>query len=293
MVDRKRPYLAADASLVAVTVVWGTTFVVVKLAVEVVDPLLFVALRFGLGGLLLVALCWPALRRAPRATWRAGLWLGLLLLGGFVLQTFGLRATTPARGGFITGLSVALVPLFDALLRRRRPGRGPVVGVVLSTLGLLVLSAPLEAADWARGSFHGDLLVLGCAFSFALHIVGVGHYAARHDTRAIAAVQVAVVGLLAGAGAIALGAEPPADAGVWVAVAYMGPIATALVFFVQNWAQRHTSSTHTALIFTLEPVFAALFSFLLYGEPVGPRALLGGGLILVGLLVAELARSDQ
>ena len=288
MVDRKGLHLAADVSLVGVTVVWGTTFVVVKLAVEAVDPLLFVALRFGLAGLVLAALRWSALRRAPRATWVAGLWLGLLLLAGYGFQTFGLRETTPARGGFITGLSVALVPLLDAALLRRRLGRGPTIGVLLSTLGLLALSAPLDAADWSRGSWRGDLLVLGCAFAFAMHIVGVGHYAGRHDPGAITTVQVGVVGLLAGLGALALGAAGPTDGGVWLAVAYMGPVATALVFFIQNWAQTHTTATHTALIFTLEPVFAALFSFALYGEQLGPRALAGGALILAGVLAAEL-----
>lgn len=291
MTDRKRLRLAADGSLVFVTVIWGTTFVVVKVAVETVDPVVFVALRFGLAALVLGLVGWTALRRAPAATWRAGALLGLALLAGFLLQTFGLRETTPARGGFITGLSVVLVPLLDAALTRRRPSRAAALGVVVSTTGLIVLSAPLDAAEWAAGTLRGDLLVLGCALAFALHIVGVGHFAGRHDARAITTLQIAVVGVLAGAAAVALGAPLPTTGSVWLAVAYLGTVATALMFLLQNWAQIHTTSTHTALIFALEPVFAALFSALLCGEALGPRSLAGGALILAGMLVAELRRA--
>src|SRR5262249_9472136 len=161
--------------------------------------------------------------------------------------------------------------LLDAALLRKTPGSRAALGALVSTIGLIVLSAPLDASDWSQGSWRGDLLVLGCAVAFALHIVGVGHYAGRHDAGAITTIQVAAVGLLAGLGALALGAGLPSAGSVWLAVAYMGPVATALVFFVQNWAQAHTSSTHTALIFTLEPVFAALFSFLFNGEQLGAR----------------------
>ncbi len=267
MVDRKRTHALADGSLLLVTVVWGTTFVVVKLAVETVDPLLFVALRFLAAAAVLGTLYWRRLACAPGATWVAGGWLGLALLAGFALQTLGLRETTPARAAFITGLSI-------------------------------VMSAPLAADAAASGypasaSWRGDALVLGCALAFALHIVGVGHFAGRHDPRAITAVQVAVVALLAGVWAGASGAPLPTAWPVWGAVAYMGAVATALVFLLQNWAQIHTSSTHAALIFALEPAFAALFSFLLRGEQLTARSLAGGALILAGMVLAELRLAED
>jgi drug/metabolite transporter (DMT)-like permease len=283
------PRLLADASLVLVTLVWGTTFVVVKLAVESTDPILFVGLRFGVGALALAALYPRRLARAGRATYVAGALLGLALLVGFDFQTVGLRATTPARAGFITGLSVVLVPLIDAAVFGRRLSRGALLGVLLSALGLAVLSAPLTADELAGGDWRGDLLVLGCAVAFALHIVGVGHYAGRHDAAAITIVQVATVAALAGLVAWLAGAPAP-PAAVWTSIAYMGVVATALVFGLQNWAQIHTTSTHTALIFALEPVFAALFSALLYGEALTARAAVGGLLILAGMIVAELRR---
>jgi drug/metabolite transporter (DMT)-like permease len=284
---RSRPL--ADASLVLVTLIWGTTFVVVKLAVESTDPILFVGLRFAIGALALAALYPSRLARAGRATYLARALLGRALLAGFILQTLGLRVTTPARAGFITGLSVVLVPLIDAAGFGRKLPRGAVAGVLLSAVGMAVLSAPLTAGELAGGDWRGDLLVLGCALAFALHIVGVGHYAGRHDAAAIAIGQVATVAALAGLAAWLAGAALP-PAGVWVSIGYMGVVATALVFGLQNWAQIHTTSTHTALIFALEPVFAALFSALLYGEALTARAALGGALILAGMLVAELRR---
>jgi drug/metabolite transporter (DMT)-like permease len=154
---------------------------------------------------------------------------------------------------------------------------------------MVVLSAPLTAAELAGGDWRGDLLVLACAAAFALHIVGVGHYAGRHDAASITIVQVGTVAALAGIAAWSLGAPAPA-ADAWLSVGYMGVVATALVFGLQNWAQIHTTATHTALIFALEPVFAAVFSALLYGEALTARALVGGALILAGMLVAELRR---
>lgn len=280
-----RVRLAADAALVLVTLIWGSTFVVVKVAVESVDPAVFVALRFGTGALLLGLLYARHLRSGGRTTLAAGALLGLALLTGFLLQTFGLRLTTPSRAGFITGLSVVFVPLLDAALFRRRPTGPALTGVALSAVGMTIISAPTGDAG---GDWRGDLLVLGCALAFALHIVGVGHFAARHDARAITTIQIATVAVLAGAAAAVTRFDLPSQPAAWLAVAYMGILATALVFLLQSWAQVHTSATHTALIFALEPVFAALFASTLYGEALGPRALIGGTLIVAGMLVAEL-----
>jgi drug/metabolite transporter (DMT)-like permease len=284
---KDRHYLA-DASLVLVTLIWGTTFVVVKLAVETTDPAAFVAARFGIGTLALGALYWRRVCAAGWHTVRAGAVLGLLLSVGFLLQTEGLRMTTPARAGFITGLSVVLVPAIEALALRMRLARPVLLGVLMSALGLAVLSAPLTGEELQGGDWTGDLLVLGCALAFAMHIVGVGRYAAKHDSAAIATAQVAVTALFAGTIAIATGARVPAGAAVWAGLLYMGATGTAVVFAIQSWAQRHTSSTHTALIFALEPVFAALFSTLLYGEQLTVRTAIGGTLILGGTIAAEL-----
>ncbi|MHB1132330.1 MAG: DMT family transporter [Chloroflexota bacterium] len=276
--------LGADLSLLLVTAIWGTTFVLVKQVTEVLPPLTFIALRFSIGFLALAALFPLRLRRAGRREWGAGLLIGLLLCGGFVTQTYGLQTTTASTGAFITGLSTVLVPFAALALLRQRPGTGPLLGVALATTGLLLLTVK---DDLTFG--EGDLLVLLCAFCFALHITVVGKYAPRLDAVALAAIQVGVVALAAWPLALVLEqptlAVPPT---VWANVAFLGLVATGLVFFIQTLAQRLTSPTHTAVIFTMEPVFAALFAFLWLGELIGGRGLVGAALILAGMFVSEL-----
>lgn len=290
---KMQPAVAADGALVLVTLVWGTTFVVVKVAVETIDPFVFIAARFGLAAIALLAVYGRRLAPGAGATWRVGIVLGLALFAGFALQTLGLRLSSPARAAFITGLSTVLVPLFASALTRATPARGPLIGVGLGFLGLAVLSVPLSPDDLAAGSWQGDLLVFGCAIAFALHIVGLDRFAAYHDSGAIAAAQILTV---AAAGALSAligrGDWTPALAAL-PTIGYMGVAATAFVFLLQSWAQRHTTATHTALIFTLEPVFAAFFSWLWYGEPIAARTAWGAILIVTGILIAELWRGGR
>lgn len=213
-----------------------------------------------------------------------GVLIGLALFAGYAFQTFGLRYTTAAKAGFITGLSVVMVPLGQALFLRRGPERGPVAGVVLATfgLGLLSLQANLSVG-------LGDLLVLACAVGFASHILLVGRFAPDRQPLQLALVQIATVAVLSSAAALTVERPSAWPAGnVWFAAAFTGVLATSLAFFLQSRAQQATTPTHTALIFAAEPVFAGIFSFLLIGEVLGPRQVVGGLLILAGMLAAEL-----
>ena len=227
--------------------------------------------------------------RARRDRWIAlwpGIAIGLALAAGYAFQTFGLRFTTPAKAGFITGLSVALVPIGQAIFLRRPPSLNAVVGVALATVGLGLLS--LNAA---LGVNLGDLLVLCCAVAFAVHILLVGRYAPHWQPLRLAFVQIATVAVVTAALALLLERPIGWPAGnVWFAAAFTGLFATALAFFVQSRAQQATTPTHTALIFAAEPVFAGLFSFLLIGEVFLPRQFIGAALIVAGMLVAELWR---
>jgi drug/metabolite transporter (DMT)-like permease len=209
--------------------------------------------------------------------------VGLALFAGYAFQTFGLRETTPAKAGFITGLSVVLVPLGQAIFLRRPPRRNSIVGVALATVGLAMLSLQPDLSI-----SRGDLLVLGCAVAFAAHILLVGRYAPDWPPLRLALVQIVTVAVLSSAAALLLERPigwPPGN--VWFAAAFTGLLATALAFFVQSRAQQATSPTHTALIFAAEPVFAGLFSFLLIGEVLGLRQILGSALIVAGMLVSE------
>ncbi|TAK25927.1 MAG: DMT family transporter [Chloroflexota bacterium] len=280
--------LRYDLALAFITLIWGTTFVVVKVTTERVDPMVFIAARFALGAIaLLVLFGGRALAAGPPLWWR-GTILGLLLGVGFVFQTYGLRETSPARAAFITGLNVVIVPLMSAALLRMAPPRRLIIAIALSAAGTVVLSAPLSPDEWSSGSTRGDLLVLVCAIFFAAHIVGISRFATRVESGPSTAVQLTVVAVVAGAWVLGSGASLPTERDLWWPIGYMGVAATAFVFLVQNWAQRHTTATRAALIFTLEPVFAALYSAVVYGEELTPRVLIGGGTILAGILVSEI-----
>jgi drug/metabolite transporter (DMT)-like permease len=286
----RRQQLTADAALLFVTAIWGATFVMVQGAVSSYPVFSFLALRFALATLVLMPfflrLDRPSVLERARDAWLPGILVGLALFAGYAFQTFGLRYTTPAKAGFITGLSVVMVPMGQALFLRRAPGRGPVMGVALATVGLALLSLDADLSVSL-----GDGLVFCCAIAFAAHILLVGRFAPTWPPVRLAFVQIATVAVLSGSIALLLD-RPLAWPGgnVWFAAAFTGLLATSLAFFLQSRAQQATSPTHTALIFAAEPVFAGIFSFLLIGEVLGPREIAGCALIVAGMLAAELVR---
>jgi drug/metabolite transporter (DMT)-like permease len=224
----------------------------------------------------------------------APLLMGLALFAGYALQTFGLRLTTPAKAGFITGLSVVIVPVVSTLALRQRLSRGVWLGVGLATAGLALLS--LQVADPERANLSvspGDLLVLGCAVAFACQILLTGRFAPSWDPLLLTFGQIVVVMVTAGIAALLLESPPAPGRSVLFAAAFTGILATSLAFGIQTVAQRFTSPTRTALVFATEPVFAALFSFLLIGEVLGPRQLVGCALILAGMITAESLRTGS
>src|SRR5579862_1917948 len=268
----------AEALLVLVTFIWGCTFAVVKEALNDVSPLVFIAIRFIAAGLLLFVV----LRKGPMD--RRAIVPGIFLFGGYIGQTNGLTYTTPSKAAFITGFSVILVPLI-MLARGARMHAANFAGALLGLGGIyfLVLPSGLSAVN------RGDVLVLFGSISFAVHIVLVGLYAKKFSFRHLVPMQIFVVGALA---TMAL----PLDRGFhlhWtpglvLALAITGFLATGFAFSVQTWAQQYTPPAHTALIFALEPVFAALTSRFLTGERLSGKVLLGCGLILAGMVVSEL-----
>ncbi len=281
--------LWADLLLLLVTLIWGSTFVMVKDAIASYPVFPFLALRFGLATLALLLIGW---RRLPSLGWKgvgAGALIGLFLFSGYALQTFGLRYTSASKAGFITGLSVVIVPVLSTLFLRRRPAAGALIGVCLATTGLALLTL-----DHDRSIAIGDLLVLGCAFSFALHIVAVSAFAPRTDPLALTIIQVATVTLASGIITLLTDRPwPQPSLETWFAASFTGVLATAVAFFVQTAMQRFTTPTHTALIFAGEPVFAALFGVLLAGDVITARGLAGGILILMGTVAGEIRWSEH
>jgi drug/metabolite transporter (DMT)-like permease len=284
----------ADLGLVGLTMIWGTTFAVVHQAVAEFPVFAFLALRFGIASAVIL----PWLLRHRRETMQSlgsGAVLGTLLFGGFTTQTQGLAWTTPSRAGFITGLSVVLVPIVATLVGQKPPRRA-LLGVILAFIGLTVVSfgcaLPLFgcAIETAAGSMRlaGDAFVLACAVIFAFHIVAVSHWAPRRPVLALNGVQMIVVTMLAAASAaIAQRPKLPPPPGVIIAAVFLGIVATTLALALWLAFQRQTTSTHAALIFSLEPVFAALFSRVWIGEVVTSAVWIGGALMIMGVVLAE------
>lgn len=276
----------AEIALVGNTVIWGASFVIVKGALTGVSPILFVALRFSLAALALVAAFGrrPRCRSVGRREFRAGMLIGALLFLGFFLQTAGLQFTTAPKSAFLTGMSSVAVPLVAALVYRVRPRRSEFLGLLAATAGmsLMTLEGPIGSMN------RGDVLTLGCAVAYAGHIVTLGHFCEKMSFEALSVIQVATAAALAGA--LFWWAEPARI--TWrpslvAAILVTGLLSTAWAFTVQAWAQQYTSSARTALIFTLEPVFAWLTSYLFVGEGLSARAAAGAALILGGVLLVE------
>jgi drug/metabolite transporter (DMT)-like permease len=274
--------MPALLALVAVTAVWGVTFVQVKDAVALYPLFAFLAVRFAIASVALAAPAAGRLRLLGRRGWLAGVSLGLLLALGYALQTAGLERTTVSSAGFITGLYVVFTPLLALLLFRARVGASVWAGVALAVAGLAMLSG-VGAGDPA-----GDLLVLLGSAAFSLQIVLMERHAPRHDPIAFTQAEMLAAFLGFAVVAVALGqVELPRGWTVWGALLVTGVFASALGFLVQTWAQRRTSATRTALAFTLEPVWAGLFGFWLAGDRLGVLGWGGCAVIMAGILVAE------
>jgi drug/metabolite transporter (DMT)-like permease len=276
---------AAEAALAANTVVWGATFVLVKAALRDVSPVLFLALRFSLAAAALLVL-FRGSWKAPGAgkQLRAGALAGVFLFSGYLFQTMGLRLTSAPKSAFITGLTSAMVPLLAACVYRIRPQVSEVVGVLVATvgLGLLTLEGTVSSIN------AGDLLTFGCTIGFAAHVVTLGHFSGLMSFELLSVSQVAAA---AGLSWVLAAFEPSHlvwSPAVVCAILITGLLCTAFAFTIQAWAQRHTSSTRTALIYMLEPVVAWLTSYVLVGEGLSGRAAAGAALILGGVLLVEL-----
>lgn len=291
--------ILADFLLLMVVAVWGATFVTVKTAIETLAPYTFLALRFSIAAIFLTLLTYPKLRanKETAATTEAalgnklkasalwpGLGAGIILFAGYAFQTLGLQYTSASNAGFITGLSVVLVPIFAAMMCRKNPSIFTWFSVILAGIGLALLTLN-KGLDFNKG----DILVLLCAISFALQIIVVGRFAPNLDSLVFANYQILGVAMASWAFAFALEPMPfKVSADVWVAIAITAIPATALAFLIQTWAQKFTSSTRLAVIFSGEPVFSAVFAVLWAGEVMTGRAILGSALVLGAMLLAEL-----
>jgi drug/metabolite transporter (DMT)-like permease len=269
--------------------------VLVKQALRDVSPVLFLALRFTLATVVLLVMFRGSLfgswshPRNPSWSLAGGALAGAFLFSGYAFQTIGLQYTTAPKSAFLTGLTAVMTPLLAAAVYRKKPRALEIGGVLLATSGMALMTLPGATLAMNRG----DLLTVCCAACYAAHILTLSRYSATASFELLSTAQIGVSALLAWA--LFRGMETPSihwTQGVWAAIVITGVFATALAFTFQAWAQRYTTSTRTALIFMLEPVFAWITSYLLTGETLSARAAAGAGLILAGILAVEVKRSQ-
>lgn len=278
-----RRWPLAEIALVGVAAVWGLTFVMVQDAVEEIPVMTFLAYRFIPAAALVAAIFFRRVRALSSEGIKAGLLMGAFLTAGYMFQTLGLQHTTASNAGFITGMFVVLTPIFGALLLKHEAGPVAWITAGVSAVGLFLLSG-------ASGvHLLGDALVLGCACSFALHILATDHAVKGHDVGALLAVQLGFCGLVSLAVAGAAGdLEVPRSSTVWLALLVTAVFASALGFFVQTYAQTHAPPARTAVILSSEPAFAGLFAFLVAGETLSLAGWAGALLILGAIVTVEV-----
>jgi len=283
----------ADLALALVTLIWGVTFPVVQGALADASPLSFNAVRLSLAALLLAAVYQPKWRRLSPAAWRVGALLGFFLATGYGLQTAGLALAPAAVSAFLTSLSVVLVPLLLALGWRRRIEARVWVGAAAALLGIYLLVAAgasdgLGSAAATDAARRGDALTLLCAVAFALHIITLGEWAPKLGFRDLAVLQIGFAAVFTWL--LLPAVDKPywhPSPRLWVALAVTAVLATAVAFTVQSWAQQFTPSTHTAVVFALEPVFAWIAAAWGWHQRMLPMQVTGAILILAAMLVIE------
>ncbi|MCM3664428.1 DMT family transporter [Mesobacillus subterraneus] len=284
----------ADLSLLFVALIWGATFVLVQSAISFLEPFSFNAVRFTaaavLLGLWLIVFEKDQLKKLDKKLMLSGMMLGFWLFIGYAFQTLGLLYTTSSKAGFITGLSVVLVPLLMIGILKQRPGVNSITGVAAATLGLYLLTM----SDVSSLNI-GDGFVLICAAGFALHIVFTGKFSSSYPTLLLTTVQISTVAVLSAIFSVifedwkrVFNPEVIYSANVLVALLITSILATALAFFIQTNFQKHTTATRVALIFAMEPVFAAITAYFWASERLTYIALVGCSLIFAGMVFAEL-----
>ena len=286
MADAAPKSRLAEASLVLITIIWGTTFPLLRTSLRVLDAYDIVALRFTIAGVLIAAIYWKRFRHLTRTAVWDGAVTGLFMGAGYLTQAIGLTTISSPRSAFITGTAVIFVPFIDRFVSRLGATLGESLAVALTFVGLLFFYADANLKLQA-----GDLWTLLGALMFASQVVTTNVAARRSDPFVVSALQSAAAAMVAWAFIIPRGGlSVPLSAIPWDRILYFGVIATAFILVLQTWALGKTKPVRAGVIYSLEPVFAAVFAMAFFGEVMSSREVLGSAAILLGVLVAELKK---
>ncbi|SHJ74190.1 DMT family transporter [Paramaledivibacter caminithermalis] len=279
--------LKADLALLFVTIGWGASFILTKIALTDLEIYNFLAIRFLLAFIISSIFFIKKMIKLDKKTIKLGILLGIMLYLHYAFQTVGLKYTTASKSAFITGLNVIMVPIFSPLLLKKIPKKASIYGAILAFIGMGLLS--LSNMTSVNSINIGDVYTFICAVIFALYIIAVGKFTSDVESISFAVIQLGVVGILSLITSFAI--EQPVistSKEAWISILILSIVCTSAAYIIQNVAQRFTSSTHTALIYTGEPVFAAIFGYIFFRELLNTMGTVGAILILMGMITAEI-----
>jgi drug/metabolite transporter (DMT)-like permease len=294
-------FIGASA-LLLVTLLWGATFVIVKESLNSASPMIFIASRFTIASVLFLPFVIYKKVKFNSAAVKTGIILGVLLFMGFATQTVGLKYTTATKSGFITGSAVVMIPILQTIIHRKPPTKASIIGVVLVTIGILFLSSGGNSIftflSELGGSFNfGDFLTFLCAFFFAAYIIYLESNSAEHDFMNLLSVQLIVTALLGFSAALIFSSTGIEEARIEFTpylifgLIYTSVFATLITTALHTKYQKDVSPTKTGIIFSLEPIFAAVFAYFLLNEIITNFGFIGSVLIIAGLLISEVSDS--
>lgn len=273
----------ADISLIICTIIWGTGFVATKVALKYVTPFYMMAIRFGVSSILMSMIFWKRIKTIEKRDIKAGVIIGVFLFSGFALQTVGAQYTNVSKQAFLTATYVVMVPFIYWAVKGKKPDYFDVIAVILSLVGtaFLTLGGELKLGV-------GDGLTIACALFFAGHIVSIGFFIDKHDAIILTILPLATAFILSTIAALAFEKIPVAiTEGGFLSTLYLAVFSTLIAFMIQTMAQKYTSTTHTAIILSLESVFGSIFPIIFLGEVFTKKMVLGCLIIFIAIITAE------
>ncbi|MGO1368852.1 MAG: DMT family transporter [Senegalia sp. (in: firmicutes)] len=279
----KKQSLYADMALIVVAIIWGSGFVVVKNGLDELTPLFMNSMRFIIASILMSIVFFKKFKKINKSDIIAGAIVGFFLFSAFAAQTVGLQFTTASKQAFLTATNVVMVPFLFWFISKRKPHNLEILATFITLIGIAFLT--LERGVSLNG---GDLLTLLCALLFAAHITSIGHFSKKHDPIVLTILQLIFAAIFSII--IAILFEPinlEISGQGWFTVLYLGGVSTLIAFLIQTVAQKYTTSTHAAIILSLEAVFGTLFSILLLGELFTIKMVIGSVIIFIGIITAE------
>jgi drug/metabolite transporter (DMT)-like permease len=290
---------SAESILLIITLIWGATFAIIKLALVNVSPMVFISIRFSFAAILLLPFFLKKSKNISRSAVLSGLLLGVMYFLGFSTQTIGLNYTTATKSGFITGTCVLFTPIFQYVFEKKKPGKGNLIGVFFVLTGLILLSSKGNSIldifhELGSGFNIGDFFTLLCAVFFAMYIVYLDIISKKYDYLLLVFLQISITAVMGIISVIILSVSGLENikfmfsGSLIFAFLYTSILATVLTTTFQTKYQKIVTPTKAGIIFSFEPVFSAVIAYYFIHEKISRFSFIGGILIFTGLLVSEL-----